>query len=107
MIVKNLEYVGYRNCHFLEVRLTGDSPAVDMPDYFKVVTVMLSSVTGGTAKIQFSMSTIEAVQLDTAIWHDCSTGNITTEGGLAIDSPITFIRVLASPTVSYILEVLS
>lgn len=106
MQVDYLSYDERRHSYYLELKDSGDSNAIIMPNSFDKITVMLSSVSGGNAKVQYSLSTLAKVKADSAIWHDWSVGNVSSEGGTSFDSPIAFIKVVAGASVNYALEVL-
>ena len=91
----------------LEQNITGNSNAIGFPYRFGTATVLLSSVSGGTALVQYTISSEEQVSDDSATWHNWSVGEVSSEGGIAIDAPITFIRVIAQSGVSYKIEVLA
>lgn len=91
----------------LKLTQNGNSDAISVPDDFGVMTVILSAVTGGSAKVQYSLADKDSVSGDTASWHDWSVGDVTSDGGTSFNSPIAYIRVVSSDSTNYTLEVLS
>ncbi len=90
----------------LDLAQSGNSDAIHIPDDFGVMTAQLSSVAGGTAEIQYSLSKQADVAGDKAVWHGWSLGDIADASGIAFDSPISYLRVVAGAGVSYRLELL-
>lgn len=93
MDISELDYDDSRRQNYLDETLTGNSVAYPVDD---IATVMLSGVTGGSARVQWTMSRREKVADDTAKWHEWSADSSAAERGTVFDGPITFIRVLAS-----------
>lgn len=94
----------------LDLSAAGDvSNVITIPTEADVTTVQLD-VTAGAATVQYSLSSRADVEDDKARWHDWSHGSISSGNGrgIALDSPITFIRVLADgASTTGTLEVLS
>lgn len=105
MNMQQLPYNAKLDKHYIQLSHTGNSPAISIPSEYNKFTVLLSSITGGTAKIQYSLSMENKILDDTAIWHDWSIGELTSEGGMIFNSYVAYIRVIADN--NYVLEVLT
>jgi hypothetical protein len=108
MEIRNLDYDNARNGHYLKISKTGSSKAIDLRYYSqKKLTVMLSAINGGTAKVMYSLDRYKQVEDDSALWFNWSKGDLSLQGGAVFDSPVNFIRVVPSiETVRYILQIL-
>lgn len=61
MNIISLNYKERRNNYHIELSQSGNSDAIEAPLKFVPLTVLLSSVVGGTAKVQYSLSTKDKV----------------------------------------------
>lgn len=97
---------------FFDQELTGDSDAIDISDYRdKLTIIVISNVAGGSATIEYSLSSKSKVLEDTAIFHASSMANISTSKQGEISVPVNYLKVVTNPTLSsvpvtYQLEIL-
>ena len=92
-----------------KIAIAGNSLAIDMGiTSTNTVHVELTSIAGGTARIEYTLSTSNDVLDNSAIWLPWSNGDLTTSGGAIFNAPIRYIRVITSTTgVTAILQILS
>lgn len=91
----------------LAFETSGNSNAIHIPADSGDMTAILSNVSGGTAKVQYSLSSQMRVESDSAVWHDWSIGDVDDVEGIKLDSPISYLRAVALDAVSYRLELLT
>lgn len=61
-----------------------------------VVIVTPGSLAGNDAKVQYSISTVTAVEDGTATWHDWPAGVITTKTSDSIAGAVTALRLVST-----------
>lgn len=106
----NVTNLNVNNGRFhLRIDGTDNSNVIHIPLNVLPITVMLTAVTNGTAKVQYALEGDKIKVLDTiAKWYDWSRGDISSEAGTVFDSPISYIKVKTSlAIVTYTLEVLA
>lgn len=93
---RHIEYLG-----------EGPSPAFYIDPYDKM-TVHIDSVISGDVTLEWSLSTQEQVENDTARWHTWSPGAVSSARGIVFDSRVSFLRVITSAAnVTYVFEALA
>lgn len=98
MEMRNVEgsLAGYGVKHYVDT-VTGNSLAYQDPARADVV-FYVSGITGGTVDIEFTLSNVEAIKNDTALWHKIeSYERLSQHGGGNLSSLLaTAFRVIAS-----------
>lgn len=78
-------------------QITGTSGTYNVALYGNLKALMIvSEVTGGTVKFQYSITSHDEALAGNIVWYDSSLGDITNEGGLLFTAPIKYLRVLSS-----------
>ena len=89
------------------VNQLGNSDAIALPKEFRELNVVISDISGGSVKVQWSLSDRAAVDGDVAIWHDWTHQDVLDFSQHTFDMPIRYLRVLANDEVEYTFEILS
>ena len=103
MVIKNMTHnVADGRYHFSETILTGSTsdpvypPSIYPHDPgYRPVVVFLKPAGGGSARIEFTLSTRAEVEAATAIWIAWPDGAVTTATARVITGPVTALRCVS------------
>jgi len=84
---------------------TGNSDVIAFTSNILRMTASVSSVSGGSVTMQYSLGSASEERGNTLVWHNTQLMNKTTSSALEFLTPVTYLRVIASNDVSYRLEV--
>lgn len=78
-------------------QITGTSGTYNVALYGNLKALMIvSEVTGGTVKFQYSITSHDEALAGNIVWYDSSLGDLANEGGLTFTAPVQYLRVVSS-----------
>lgn len=102
----NIRYLGYNYKKYnIELDIVGNSDAIQIPEAHHTGTIFLSKITLGSATVEFTLSTVDKVKNDTALWHPWSANAVSKDTGFNFSTTITHVRVIADSTVTSTIEI--